>query len=148
MGKITGKATKNHIIPSGSQEVDMSGTKLTVAVRRVSPFANVIDISGEINSFSDNALSEAFSQVTDEHVRTIILNFTDLAYINSFGLGMLITLLIRARREGKNVVGYGLKDHYRRIFEITRIDQVIPIHSSEEIALALGEPMDLPEREN
>ncbi|OGO14395.1 MAG: hypothetical protein A2Y53_09195 [Chloroflexi bacterium RBG_16_47_49] len=126
----------------------MSGNKLTVTVRRISPFANVIDISGEINSFSEKGLSDAFSQAIKEHIRTVILNFTDLAYINSFGIGMLITLLIRAQREGKKIVGYGLKDHYRKIFEITRLDQVIPIHSSEEIALAFAEPMDLPEREN
>ena len=126
----------------------MSRTKLTVAVRRVSPFANVIDISGEINSFSEKVLSEAFSQAIKEHVRTVILNFTDLAFMNSFGIGMLITLLIRAQREGKKIVGYGLKDHYRNIFEITRLDQVIPIYSSEEIALAFAEPMDLPERES
>jgi len=126
----------------------MSRDKLTVTVRWISPFAIVIDISGEINSFSENKLSEAFSQAIKEHVRTVILNFTDLAYINSFGIGMLITLLIRAHREGKKIVGYGLKDHYRNIFEITRLDQVIPIHSSEEIALAFAEPMDLPERES
>jgi anti-sigma B factor antagonist len=71
-----------------------------------------------------------------------------VTYMNSFGIGMLIMLLIRARREGKNIVGYGLDQHYRSIFELTRLDQVIPIYSNEEIALAYAEPHDLPEREN
>lgn len=125
----------------------MTENKLDVTVRRVSPFANAIDIKGEISSFSEKTLSEAYAQATQENVRTVIFNFSELVYMNSFGIGMLVMLLIRARREGKNIVGYGLSDHYRNIFELTRLDQVIPIYSTQEIALASAEPFDLPERE-
>lgn len=126
----------------------MSGNKLQVTVRRVTPFANVIDINGEITTFSEKELSEAFSQVVKDPIRTVILNFTDLLYMNSFGIGMLMTFLIRAQREGKKIIGYGLNAHFSNIFKITHLDQVIPIYSSEEIALAYAEPMDLHEREN
>jgi anti-sigma B factor antagonist len=70
-----------------------------------------------------------------------------MSYMNSFGIGMLIVLLVRAKREGKNVVGYGLNEHFKKIFELTRLDQVIPIYSNEDIAMASAEPHDLPERE-
>lgn len=126
----------------------MSGNKLQVTVRRVTPFANVIDINGEITTFSEKELSEAFSQVVKDPIRTVILNFTDLLYMNSFGIGMLMTFLIRAQREEKKIIGYGLNAHFSNIFKITHLDQVIPIYSSEEIALAYAEPMDLHEREN
>lgn len=125
----------------------MSEDKLTATVRQASPLANVIDIQGEINSFSEKSLSEAYAQATEGNLRTLIFNFSGLTYMNSFGIGMLVMLLIRAKREGKNVVGYGLNEHYRHIFELTRLDQVIPIYSSEAIALANAEPFDLPERE-
>lgn len=125
----------------------MSEPKLTTSVRRASHLANVIDIHGEISSISEKALNEAYTQATQGNFRTIIFNFSDLSYMNSVGIGMLVTLLIRARREGKKIVGYGLNEHYKKIFEITRLDQVIPIYSSEEIALAFAEPHDLPERE-
>ena len=55
---------------------------------------------------------------------------------------------VRAQREGKNVAGYGLSEHYRKIFDLTRLDQVIPLYTSEAIALASAEPFDLPERES
>jgi anti-sigma B factor antagonist len=125
----------------------MSETKLNASVRKASPYANVIDIEGEISSFSEKALTEAYNTATSGNVRTVIFNFSGLSYMNSVGIGMLVTLLFRARRDGKNIVGYGLSDHYRRIFDLTRIDQVIPIYSSEETALAFAEPSDLPERE-
>lgn len=125
----------------------MSENELTTTVRRASPFANVIDIHGDITHFSENALTDAYTLAIQDKVRTLIINFSDMAYMNSSGIGMLVKLLIRARREGKNIVGYGLSEHYCNIFEITRLDQVIPIYSTEEIALASAEPFDLPERE-
>ena len=125
----------------------MSENKLTATVRRVSPFANVIDIQGDVSHFSESALTEAYTQAIQDKVRSVIFNFTRMDYMNSSGIGMLVMLLIRARREGKNIVGYGLSEHYCNIFELTRLDQVIPIYSTEEIALASAEPFDLPERE-
>jgi anti-sigma B factor antagonist len=59
---------------------------------------------------------------------------------------MLIRLSVCSRRDGKNIVGYGLSDHYRQIFDITRLDQVIPLYASESIALAAAEPFDRLER--
>jgi anti-sigma B factor antagonist len=125
----------------------MSESKLVAHVRQASPFANVIDIDGEITSFSEKALTEAYQQAIQGKIRTVIFNFSELDYMNSIGIGMLVTLLIRARREGKNIVGYGLSDHYRSIFELIQLDRVIPIYATQEIALASAEPYDLPERE-
>jgi len=64
------------------------------------------------------------------------------------GVGNHIPLLIRARRDSKNIVGFGLSEHFRHIFEITRLDQVISIYATEESALAFAGPHNLPEREN
>jgi anti-sigma B factor antagonist len=125
----------------------MSEKKLVAGVRQAGPFANVIDLEGEISTFSSDVLDQAYEQAVQGNFRTVIFNFTNLTYMNSFGIGMLVRLLIHARRDGKNVVGYGLSDHYRQIFEITRLDQVIPLYTSESIALATAEPYDRPERE-
>jgi anti-sigma B factor antagonist len=120
---------------------------LNVTIRRISPYASVIDIQGEINSFSEKTLADAYAQAVHDKVHTIILNFTNLTYMNSLGMGMLVTLLIRAQRENKHLVAFGLNQHYRSLFSITRLDQVIPLYESEAVALARSERMDLPERE-
>lgn len=126
----------------------MSENKLTANVRRVSPFACVIDIVGEINSFTEGMLTQAYQQAAGGNTPTILFNFTGMSYLNSLGIGMLVVLLVRAQREKKNIAGFGLSEHYRKIFELTRLDQVIPIYSTEEIALAAAERYDLPERES
>jgi anti-sigma B factor antagonist len=66
----------------------------------------------------------------------VILNFTGLEYMNSSGIGLLVTLLVRANRNRQRLMAYGLTDHYRQIFELTRLDEAIGIHSDEAGALA------------
>jgi anti-sigma B factor antagonist len=46
-----------------------------------------------------------------------------------------VTLLVRAQRQRQRVLAYGLSDHYRQIFELTRLDEAVGIHDSEEDAL-------------
>jgi anti-sigma B factor antagonist len=129
------------------EEVGMPEDKLNAVARRLSPFVCVVDIQGEISSFSEKALTDAYEQAAGGHTRSVLFNFTGLTYMNSLGIGMLVMLLVRARREGKKILGFGLNEHYRNIFQITRLDTAIPIYFNEETALAAAEPFDLPERE-
>ena len=50
--------------------------------------------------------------------------------------GLLVTLLVRAQRNRQRIFACGLSDHYRQIFELTRLDEVIAIHDTEEAAIA------------
>jgi anti-sigma B factor antagonist len=47
-----------------------------------------------------------------------------------------VTLLVRANRQKQKLLACGLNDHYRQIFELTRLDEAITIHDSEADALA------------
>jgi len=64
------------------------------------------------------------------------LNFTDLEYMNSGGIGLLVTTLIRAQRSGQALRAYGLSEHYLQIFALTRLDEAIAIHADEASAIA------------
>ena len=121
---------------------------LSFTVRQVTPFIRVIDLNGEIGTHSEKPLNDGFAQAGGNNVQTIVFNFSGVTYMNSFGIGMLIMLFIRAQREGKKIFGFGLNEHYRNIFQLTRLDQVIPIYSTEAVALASAQPFDLPERES
>ena len=56
--------------------------------------------------------------------------------MNSSGIGLLVTLLIRANRQGQTIAAFGLSAHYRDIFELTRLDEAIHLYDTEEAALA------------
>ena len=94
----------------------MSSAQLSTQVRHVSSGASVIDISGELNGNAEEALMDAYSAASSGGAQAVILNFTDLEYMNSSGIGLLVTLLIRVQRQKQRMLAYGLSDHYQQIF--------------------------------
>ena len=113
----------------------MPQAQVTMDVRKVNDDVSVIDVKGELTAFAEGVLMDAYNQASDGKVRVIVLNFEGLEYMNSSGIGLLVTLLIRVNREKQQLLTYGLSEHYRSIFQITRLDDAIGIHDSEEEAV-------------
>lgn len=114
----------------------MSSANISAHVRSVDVKTSLIEIHGEVNSFAEDALMTAYSQASNNGVRTIILDFSKLDYMNSSGIGLLVTLLIRVQRQKQRLLACGLSEHYRQIFELTRLDEAISIYADESSAVA------------
>jgi anti-sigma B factor antagonist len=104
-------------------------------VRQVGDRA-VIDIKGDVTAASEPVLMSAYEQADRQGARRLVLNFRGLEYMNSGGIGMLVTFLIRANRQRQELAAFGLSDHYREIFELTRLDEAITIYDDERSALS------------
>ena len=120
---------------------EMPQAEVTMDVRKINDKVSVIDIKGELTAFAEGVLMQAYNQASDGRVRAIILNFEDLEYMNSSGIGLLVTLLIRVNREKQRLLTYGLTEHYRNIVQITRLDDAISIYDSEEEAVRAADSM-------
>jgi len=114
----------------------MPQAKVTMNVRKVSTAASVVDIAGDVTAYAEQVLGEAYSQATANGARAIILNFQGLEYMNSSGIGLLVTILIRAKRQGQKLMAVGLNEHYQHIFELTRLNEAIQLYDTEAEALA------------
>jgi anti-anti-sigma factor len=79
---------------------------------------------------------DAYTQATSKGASHILLNFSDLEYMNSSGIGLLVTLLIRVQRQKQRLAAFGLTEHYRQIFDLTRLNEAILIYPDEASALA------------
>lgn len=113
----------------------MPTANLTMEIREVADGVRVIDVVGEITAFSEKEISEAHERA-GEGATAVILNFDGLEYMNSGGIGLLVTTLIRAQRSGHALRAYGLTDHYRQIFSLTRLDEAIGLYADEASAIA------------
>jgi anti-sigma B factor antagonist len=113
----------------------MIAGRVMMKARAASRETAVIDITGEVNAFAEDELMAAYTEASAAGARTIVLNFTDVGYINSSGIGLLVTLLIRANRNGHRLFAYGLSQHYQRIFELTRLNEAIRVFEDEQAAL-------------
>jgi anti-sigma B factor antagonist len=93
-------------------------------------------IAGDVTSASEAELMAAYTQAVEGGARAIILDFRGLEYMNSGGIGLLVTLLVRAQRGGVRLLASGLSEHYREILALTRLDEAIEIHEDEGAAVA------------
>lgn len=114
----------------------MPQAQVVMTVRDAGPTAKVIDIDGEITAFCETVMMDAYSEASSPGVDTIVLDFEGLDYMNSGGIGLLVTMLIRAQRNGHRLAAFGLTDHYRQIFSLTRLDEAIGLYDSEAAALS------------
>jgi anti-sigma B factor antagonist len=112
----------------------MAQAAVGLDIRQAEPAITIIDIEGDVTPASEEALMGAYGHAGG--ARAVILNFSGLDYMNSGGIGLLVTLLVRAQRQKQRLLAYGLTDHYRQIFELTRLDDAIGIHDDEAAALA------------
>jgi anti-sigma B factor antagonist len=111
-------------------------TSTAFEVRRVDDAAAVIAVRGELTGSSEEGLTAAWNRAADAVTRKVVLDFSGLDYMNSTGIGLLVTLLVRAQRQRQKLVAFGLSDHYRQILGLTRLDEVIEVVGSESEALA------------
>src|SRR5579859_7203752 len=114
----------------------MPQANVVMNVRKISNTVSIIDIEGEVSAFAEDTLMEAYAEASTPTTRTIILNFDGLEYMNSSGIGLLVTLLIRANRQKQRLLAFGLSEHYKHIFELTRLNEAIGIYDSEAEVLA------------
>ena len=114
----------------------MPQANVVMHTRHATPTASIIDIQGDISAFAEQELMRAYSEANTPTTRAIILNFTGLEYMNSSGIGLIVTLLIRINRQKQRMLAFGLSDHYQHIFELTRLNDAIKIFDSESAALA------------
>ncbi len=114
----------------------MTQETVSFTARHVDGVTSVIEIHGDVTAASEQALMEAYAIATEHDPQAVLLDFSGLAYMNSGGIGLLVTLLVRANRQKLRLLACGLDDHYRQIFELTRLDEAISIHADEAEALA------------
>jgi anti-sigma B factor antagonist len=113
----------------------MDKSMTSMVVRMADGLTSVIDIRGDVTAASESALMAAYEDASRQGARRLVLNFSGLEYMNSGGIGMLVALLVRANRQHRPLAAYGLSDHYREIFELTRLDEAIGIYDDEPSAL-------------
>ena len=113
----------------------MAAKHLEATVRQ-EPGVAVIDLTGEINGFVEEALNAAYAEAESNDPEAILLNFEGVDYINSTGIALIVGLLAKARASHKRLLACNLSEHYVEIFEITRLSDFMSVFPDEESAIS------------
>jgi anti-anti-sigma factor len=95
----------------------------------------VLELSGELNAEADVAINTAYAEAVTSNPTTVLLNFDNVSYINSTGIALIVGLLAEARKSSRTIMACGLSEHYKEIFEITRIADFVTIFTDEASAV-------------
>lgn len=109
----------------------MLDMKANFNVWEMDAHTRVIDIQGELTGDAENAILNAYAQAEGDATQLVVLNFKQLSYMNSSGVGLLITLVVRARRQSKRLAAVALPAHFKKILLLTRLNEALPIYDTQ-----------------
>ena len=72
----------------------------------------------------------------EEPAHTVILDLTDVPYIDSAGLGLLVSAQVSRQKSGRRIVLSGINPRVQKLFDITRITELFLIFSNPQEAVA------------
>ncbi len=96
----------------------------------------ILDLPARIDASTEQALNDAYAEATSGSPTRIVLNFSGVDYLSSTGIALIVGILARSRKEGRQISASGLSDHYREIFEITRLADFMRIFPDERAAIS------------
>jgi anti-sigma B factor antagonist len=71
-----------------------------------------------------------------ETTKPVIIDLTAVPYMDSAGLGSIVSAFTTSQRNGHGFAITGLSDRIRTLFQITRVDGLLPVFASLELAEA------------
>jgi anti-anti-sigma factor len=108
--------------------------ELSVEIRERDGVA-IIDLNGDVTTFSEEKINRAYAQVTSQGAKQILLNFRQNDYINSAGIAILIGIVTEVNRNGQKLAVSGLSQHFQKIFRMVGLAQYAEIYQDEDEAV-------------
>ena len=97
----------------------------------------VISLDGDLDASSSILVDKTLEDMLQRDKKFILVNFTLLTYISAAGIGAFIYHIKKLKEQDKIIVLYSMRPSIRNIFEVTGLEEIIPIVDSEEEAQLL-----------
>ncbi len=110
--------------------------EIQVSVRTLGDVATVIDLMGDVTTFAEEAINQAYQGVSSGGAVNIIFNFRENDYINSAGIAILIGVVTEARKREQKLVMTGLSAHFQKIFRMVGLTQYADLYPSVDDAVS------------
>lgn len=96
----------------------------------------LVNVDGQLVVSNRQELKQAILEEVDQGARLVVVDFSKSPYIDSSGLGALVSLGKRLRELGGDLRLAGLNDDLRTLFDLTRLDALFPLYATRDDAFA------------
>jgi anti-sigma B factor antagonist len=110
--------------------------ELSLATRTVADHA-VVEVGGEVDVYTAPRLRERLVELIDGGARDVVVDLGRVDFLDSTGLGVLVGALKRLRAAGGTFSLVCAKEPLLKVFRITALDQVFPLHDTVESATGI-----------
>ena len=97
--------------------------------------AAVVDLEGDVDIYSAPQFKDVLLQGIEEGAQRIIVDLAKVTFIDSSGLGVLVSGAKRVRRHKGTLDIVCCDENIARILEITGLDRIFAIYRTREEAL-------------
>jgi anti-sigma B factor antagonist len=109
---------------------------MQISIRRVEN-ATIVDVSGDIDLANSTEVRKALlHEVRDNRRSRVVLNLSEVRYIDSSGVASLVESLKASRDIGSRFILVGLSGAAREVMQLSRLLKVFEIYDTEIEALA------------
>ena len=115
-------------------EVHEQAAKLDIRVS-VTGFMSVIDLLGDVDKYTCPRLRQTILDLLGDGIRQIVVSLENVEYIDSTGLGSLVSGMMSVSRQNGQFAVFGANPRIRKALEITGLSRLIPVFDSESAAL-------------
>ena len=96
---------------------------------------NIVSIKDEIDFFQSAKFKAYFDTLLESKVRKIILNFQNVTYIDSSGIGALLTIFKKMKQLGVGVKFSNMHGSAKKVIELTKLNNYFPLCETQEEAI-------------
>lgn len=108
---------------------------IKIDVRAKGNDITLIVLSGEICTENVNEFKEKLDRLVDDGKKHLIMNFQEVNYLNSIGLGVVATILKKVKKSKGDLKLVSLSPAVQELFELTRLTKIFEIYETEEEAI-------------
>ena len=96
----------------------------------------VVDVSGRITLGQESAaIRDLVTELLSKGQKKILFNLADVQYIDSSGLGSLVSAFTSARKQGAELKLVNLTDKVEGVMQITKLYTVFDVMDDEDVAI-------------
>ena len=96
---------------------------------------HLIELGGEVDLYTAPEFKERMVEVIENGKKRVVVDLSEATFIDSTTLGVLVGGVKRLRPSGGSLALVCTDQNIQKIFEITGLDRVFPIHATREDAL-------------
>jgi anti-anti-sigma factor len=110
--------------------------EIQIDVQDVDGNTAVINLAGDVTTFAEKAINDAYKQVSNNGANNIIFSFRENDYINSAGIAILIGVVTEARKKNQRLIMAMPSSHFQKIFRMVGLTQYADIYGDLDEALS------------